>query len=172
MNLAIVQAPTTTAFVLSTSVVTYGGESATSITATVTPGFTFGSATGTVTIKAGGTTLCTITLTSGVEQRRILLADQHRPDRSRQPVLAHATYSGDTNFTGSVSSAQTLTVVPAVTTTILTETPPSVVVGQETAATFTPVVTVAPVAAGCTHRLGDGHRHQQRHPCRLGAVLA
>ena len=148
VNLAVVKAPTTTAFVLSTSVVTYGGESATSITATVSPGFTYGVATGTVTITSGATTLCTITLSGASANVGSCSPATTALAVPGSPYSLTATYSGDTNFTGSVSSAQTLTVTPAVTTTVLTETPATVVVGQETAATFTPIVTVAPAAAG------------------------
>ena len=148
VNLAVVKAPTTTGLVLSTSVVTYGGESATVITATVAPGFTYGTATGTVTIKTGATTLCTVTLTGSSGNVGSCSPADTALSVPGSPFSLTATYSGDGNFTGSLSSAQTLTVIPAVTTTTLTETPATVVVGQETAATFTPIVTVAPGAAG------------------------
>jgi hypothetical protein len=152
VNLAIVKAPTTSGFVLSTSVVTYGGLSATTVTATVTPGFTYGNATGTVTITAGvgvgGTTLCTVTLTGPSNNVGSCSPANAALAVPGSPYSLNATYSGDANFTGSTSSAQTLTVIPAVTATTLTETPATVVVGHETAATFTPIVTAAPVTAG------------------------
>ena len=148
VNLAVVKAPTTTAFTLSTSVVTYGGESATVITATVTPGFVYGTATGTVTVTSGATTLCTITLTPASANVGSCSPTDTALTVPGSPYSLTVTYPGDTNFTGSVSSAQTLTVTRATTSTALTETPATVVVGQETAATFTPIVTTSPVAAG------------------------
>ncbi len=148
VNLAVVPAPTTTGLVLSTSVVTFGGESATTITATVTPGFTYGTATGTVIIKSGALTLCTITLAAASDNVGSCSPADTALSVPGSPFSLTASYSGDTNFSSSLSSAQTLTVVPAVTTTTLTETPATVVVGQETQATFTPIVTAAPSAAG------------------------
>ena len=147
VNLAVVKAPTTTGFVLSTSVVTYGGESTTSITATVTPGFTFGTATGTVTVRSGGT-LCTITLTGASGNAGSCSPSDTALPVSSSPSSVTAVYSGDANFTGSTSSAQTLTVIQATTATSLTEAPTSIVVGQESAASFTPTLTVAPTTAG------------------------
>jgi hypothetical protein len=148
VNLAVVRAPTTTGFVLSTSVVSYGGESVTTITATVTPGFTYGSATGSIAIRTGVVTLCTITLVSGSGNVGSCSPAPTALSVPGSPYSLTAAYSGDANFTGSLSSAQTLTVVPAVTSTTLTEAPTSVAVGQETSLTLTPSVTVVPVAAG------------------------
>ena len=148
VNLAVVKAPTTTGFTLSSSVVTFGAESATVITGTVTPGFTYGAATGLVTITSGATTLCSFTLVTASANTGSCSPSDTALTVTGSPFSLTATYAGDPNFVGSVSSAQTLTVIPAVTTTTLTETPASVVVGQETSVTFTPVVQVAPVAAG------------------------
>ncbi len=84
VNLAVVRAPTTTGFVLSTSVVSYGGESATTITATVTPGFTYGTATGIDHHPHGRHHALHHHPRLGVGQRRILLArpTPHSPCRA------------------------------------------------------------------------------------------
>ena len=64
------------------------------------------------------------------------------------PFPITATYNGDPNFTGSVSSAQTLTITPASTATTITFTPASITLGNETAGQFTPTLTPTPAAAG------------------------
>ena len=152
VNLAVVRAPTTTGFVLSTSVVTYGAESATTITATVTPGFGYGIATGTVTIKAGvgpaATTLCVLPLTAGSANVGSCAPSNTALGVTGSPYSLTATYAGDGNFFASLSSAQTLTVTPAATTTAVVDGPDAVVVGQETAAFFSATLTAAPTAAG------------------------
>ena len=130
----------------SSTSVAYGNESA--VTYDVSLGSVNPIPTGTVTIRTGATTLCTITLTPASANVGSCSPADRALAVPGSPYSLTATYPGDANFTGSVSSAQTLTVTRATTATALTETLATVVVGQETAATFTPIVTVTPVAAG------------------------
>src|SRR5207302_6439180 len=116
------------------------GQSVT-FTATVTasaPGA--GTPTGTVTFKDGATTLGTGTLSSGTATFAT----------STLSVAAHsitAVYGGDTNFTGSTSSALTQTVNKPGTTTALSSSANPSAFGQSV--TFT--ATVAVLAPGsCT----------------------
>ncbi|MEV6183431.1 Ig-like domain repeat protein [Streptomyces sp. NPDC052015] len=113
-----------------------------------------GTPTGTVTFNFGdGTTPATAPLTGGT-------ATITRPYTSRRdtPDTVTATYSGDTDFTGS-SGTHLHTVSRAATTTSVTSTPDPSVVGQP--ATFT--ATVVPVTPGAgtltgivTFDFGDG----------------
>ncbi|MHB8329705.1 MAG: beta strand repeat-containing protein, partial [Acidimicrobiales bacterium] len=82
----------------------YGDEQAVTFTSNVVPQYS-GSPTGTVTVKTGSTTLCTITrpATSCSTTASALNASG-----SSYPVTA--TYNGDGNFTASTSAAQSFTV--------------------------------------------------------------
>ena len=84
----------------SATTVTYGNEG------TVTYGVSFGSAgpapTGTVTVAAGATTLCTVTLVNGAGSCAITPATALGVAGS--PYSVAATYGGDANYSGSVSS--------------------------------------------------------------------
>jgi len=100
-------AATTNSVSLSSNTATYG--QSVTVTSTVHPTFS-GSPTGTVTFLDGSTTLGTVTLTSGSAQFTT----------SSLSVASHsiiAKYNGDSNFSTSTSSPQTLTVNPAPTTT-------------------------------------------------------
>ena len=100
-------AATTNSLSLSSNATTYG--QSVTITSTIHPAFS-GSPTGTVTFLDGSTTLSTVALTSGSAQFTT----------SSLSVASHsitAKYSGDSNFSASTSSPQTLTVNPTPTTT-------------------------------------------------------
>jgi hypothetical protein len=84
--------------------VTYGDEQAEHVSVTVTsPGGTPG---GTVAVKSGTSTVCTITLRSGRGQCSLAA----RQLRTGTYTLG-AVYNGNSNFTGSASSGETLMVV-------------------------------------------------------------
>ena len=99
MGLTVNRATTTTALSLSAGSVAYGNESTLVFTATVTPEFT-GTPGGKVTVATGATTLCTITLPA---TRCSMQNGTLTPSPAPHPVVA--TYSGDTNFSGSPSTA-------------------------------------------------------------------
>jgi hypothetical protein len=135
---------TTTTLKLSAASVTVGSENTETFTATVksqvsgtgnpTPG-------GTVVVKAGTTTVCTITL-SGATGTCSLTASQ----LAAGSYSMTGVYSGDTNYKASTSTASTLTVNPAPavnTTTTLALSAASVQVGSEQTETFTVTVTAA-----------------------------
>ena len=126
---------TTTALAASASTITVG--SSVTFTATITPAAgSTGTPSGTVTFLDGATTLGTGTLASGVASY----------STSALVVGAHsitAVYGGDTNFSGSTSSAVAVTVnvLPVATSTALTASATSAVSG--TSITFTAVVSPA-----------------------------
>jgi hypothetical protein len=96
--------PTSTSISLSAAKVTYGDEQAEHVPVTVTsPGGTPG---GTVAVKSGTSTICTITLRSGRGQCSLAA----RQFRTGIHTLI-AVYNGNSNFTGSASSRKTLMVV-------------------------------------------------------------
>ncbi len=127
--------------------VAYGNESA--VTYNVSLGSASPTPTGTVavtTTTAGNTvTLCTVTLTAGAGSCAIsaptLLAVS-----STNPVVA--TYTGDANYSGSVSSITpvNLAITQASTTTNVSVIPTGVIYGSEHVALIT--ATVAPAYAG------------------------
>jgi hypothetical protein len=103
-TLTVSKASSKTALSLSTTRVTYGHEQAEHVSVTVTSsGVTPG---GTVTVKSGSTTVCTITLRSG--KGSCTLSAKKLPAGNRTLV---ATYSGSSDVTGSASAKKTLTVV-------------------------------------------------------------
>ena len=145
VGLTVTKASTTTALSALPASVTYGSENTVVLTATVTPS-TSGTPSGTVTVKSGATTVCTVTLASGTgscsPSSDTLLAV------ASNPYSMTASYVGDTNFTSSASSAQTLSVTTALTTTTLSFSPPSIAVGAEQTGAFTPTLTASPAGAG------------------------
>jgi Bacterial Ig-like domain (group 3)/FG-GAP-like repeat/FG-GAP repeat len=128
-------ATTTTALTASASTITAG--SSVTFTATITPAAgSTGTPSGTVTFLDGATTLGTGTLASGVASY----------STSALVVGAHsitAVYAGDSNFSGSTSSAVAVTVnaLPVSTSTALTASTASAVSG--TSVTFTAIVSPA-----------------------------
>jgi hypothetical protein len=99
--LTVVREKTTTRLVLSKVSVTYGHENSERLTVTVTPG----DATGKVTVKAGATTVCVITLKSG-KGTCTLRASQLK--RGTYHLIAR--YPGDSNNLSSASASTTLKV--------------------------------------------------------------
>ena len=162
--------PTSTSISLSAARVTYGDEQAEHVSVTVTsPGGTPG---GTVVVKSGTSTVCTMTLGSGrgsCSLSATVLAAGTRP--------LTAFYTGSANFTPSASAARTLAVSKAGTRTALSLSAASVTFGQEQAEHMS--VTVSPQYSGtpggtvtvksgtstiCTITLGSG-----RGQCSLTA---
>jgi hypothetical protein len=103
--LTVSPAATTTSLSLSAVKVTYGKEQAEHLTVTVTPHYS-GTPGGTVTIKTGTATVCTITLAAG-KGSCTLTARKLRPGT----YALVAAYPGGRDFTSSASAKKTLTVV-------------------------------------------------------------
>ena len=139
-DLTVHQATSTTTLSVSATSATYGRESAVTFTATVTPQFT-ATLTGTVTVAAGSTKLCTFVLpaTSCSTTDTALGASA-----TAYPVTAG--YGGDIDVAGSTSTTHGLTVHPATTTTSLSLSSTSVAFGNESSLVFT--ATVGPHFAG------------------------
>jgi len=135
------KAATTTALKLSATSVTYGHEEVENISVTVSTQYPSLTPTGTVTISG---TSCQITL-SGSKGSCTLSASRFSSG-FYHPV---ATYSGNANFTGSVSGGMsTLSVTRAPTTTALKLSAVKVTYGHEQMEKMT--VTVSPAYAGTT----------------------
>jgi hypothetical protein len=96
--------PTTTTLALSAGTLTYGHEHGEKISVEVSPGYA-GPASGSVTIKAGTTVLCRITLSSGSGSCKL-------SPKQLAPGSHHVTagYAGATYFAASASAAKTLKV--------------------------------------------------------------
>jgi hypothetical protein len=125
---------TKTALSLSAARVTYGDEQAEHVSVTVTS--LSGTPGGTVAVKNGTVTECTFTLSSG-KGSCTLTATKFR-------VGTHglaAAYSGSSNFTGSASAAETLTVSKASTKTTLSLSASKVTYGHEQAERLSATVT-------------------------------
>jgi Bacterial Ig-like domain (group 3) len=101
---AVTKATTRTALALSKSSVTFGKEQAERLSVAVAPQFG-GTPAGTVTLKAGARTVCTITLKSG-RGSCALAAKEFKPGTYQLT----ATYPGKGGFTGSASAPRTLKV--------------------------------------------------------------
>jgi hypothetical protein len=132
--------PTTTSLTLSASQVPFANEQTETLTATVASP-AGGTPTGTVTLKAGSMTLPPITLAGGTGKLTLTA--------SQLPIGGYpltATYGGDATFGTSTDTSQTLTVAKEPTTTSLTLSFDTIVVGGELAEVFT--ATVAPVPSG------------------------
>ena len=99
-------ATTTTNLVASPVSVVYGHEQAERLSVSVSPRFPGARPTGTVTVKSSTGALCVITLSSGKGSCR--LSPKQLEPRTYSLV---ATYSGSTNFKGSTSAKETITVV-------------------------------------------------------------
>ena len=131
--------PTTTSLSLSTGVVTYGDEQAAHVSVAVssfsgTPG-------GTVAVKSGSATVCTITLAAGRGSCTLSATALAAP-------LADLTaaYSGGTGFAASKSGAAALVVNKATSTTALSLSTTKVTYGDEQAGHVS--VTVTPKYGG------------------------
>jgi hypothetical protein len=102
---SIAKASSTTTLALSTTTVTYGHEKTEQMSVNLAPEYPGVTPTGSVTIKASTTVLCTITLTAG--QGTCNLGARTLTPGTHQLV---AVYKGDPNFLTSKSAKQTLTV--------------------------------------------------------------
>jgi len=105
-TLTVAKATSKTALKLSTAKVTYGDEQVEHLSVAVSPQFAGSTPTGTVTVKESTTTLCTITLSAA--KGSCTLSSKKLPAGTYSLV---ATYNGSTNFAGSTSAKETLTVV-------------------------------------------------------------
>lgn len=117
---------TSTSLSLSPARVTYGDERAGQVSVTVSSAA--GTPPGTVTVRSGATSVCTITLSSGT--------GTCAPSATLFPAGIRqltATYGGSADFAVSASATQSLTVGPAATTTALTLASGAVTYGNEQA---------------------------------------
>ena len=142
-TLTVSKATTKTALSLSATKVTYGHEQAERLTASVAPQYSGTTPGGTVTVKSGTTTVCTITLGSGkgsctLSTAKLPAATQHLT----------ATYNGSADFNTSASAAETLAVSKATSKTALSLSATKVTYGHEQAERLT--ASVAPQYSGTT----------------------
>jgi hypothetical protein len=140
ITVTVEKAGSNTGLMLSSASVAYGNEQTLKFSVTTTPEYT-GTPTGTVTVAAGGTTLCKVTLAAG--------SGSCSPSSS---ALAPGTrsltakYAGDTDFDSSASATSTLTVTKAGSSTGLTLSSSSVAYGNEQTLKFS--VTTTPEFTG------------------------
>jgi hypothetical protein len=104
-TLIVTKATSKTALKLSATRVTYGHEQVLYLSVTVFPRYPGSVATGTVTIKESTTTLCVLKLSSGKRSCRLAA---RRLNAGTYHLVA--TYGGSTNFKGSTSAKESLTV--------------------------------------------------------------
>ena len=139
-KLAIVRESSKTGLLLSTAKLSYGAEHRERFSVAVRPALG-GTPAGRVTIRAGKTTLCVITLKSAkgacAPAAARLVAGRHK---------ITASYGGSGDVTASASAARTLSIVKAAATTALTLSKAKVTYGSEGAETIS--VRVAPQYAG------------------------
>jgi hypothetical protein len=102
--LTVAAEPTSTGLALSAGTVKLGHEQSEHLTVMVKPAFG-GTAAGQVTIKAGSTGICTITLAKGAGSCT-LSASQMRPGK----YILTGTYTGTSRYAASTSPKKTLTV--------------------------------------------------------------
>lgn len=153
--LAIAKAATTATVTLARTKVTYGDESAARVSVSVRPRYS-GTPSGSVTVKAGTTTICVIRLRSA--------KGTCSPPAARLPatsVRLTAAYSGSADFGASRSGAKALAIARARSTTSLILSTTEVRYGDEQAGKLS--VTVTPQYSGdltgtVTVRLGHGRR--------------
>jgi hypothetical protein len=104
-TLTVAKATSKTVLKLSATKVTYGDEQVLHLSVAVSPQYSGSPPTGRVTIKASTTTLCTISLSGAKGSCTLSAKELHAGAYSLV-----ATYSGSTNFKGSTSAKETLTV--------------------------------------------------------------
>jgi hypothetical protein len=134
-SLVIAKATTTTKLGLFPTATTYGKEAAVRFSVSVVPTYA-GVPKGSVKIRAGTVTLCTITLSSGAGScagsGTALAAGTH---------AITASYGGATNFDASVSSESTLTIVKASSATTFSLSTTKVTYGKESVEVVSGAVT-------------------------------
>ncbi len=145
--LTVESAPTTTTLSVSGRTTTYGKETAETVTVDVAePSAGSSFVTGTVTVKAGSTTLCTPTLKAGVATCKLT--------RAQLAVGSHvivADYAGSSSLLPSSSSPTAVIVAKALTTSALSLSRTTASYGSEENVKFTAQVTVPagmPAATG------------------------
>lgn len=107
--LSVFPAASSTTLRLSASAAAFGHESSVDISATVASG-TSGSPKGSVAVKNGGTTVCTISLKASGPSTATGSCTLSDTELSLGAYSLTADYSGDGNYQSSVSSAQPLTI--------------------------------------------------------------
>jgi hypothetical protein len=132
-----------TALKLSATKVTYGDEGVEHFSVTVSPQYSGTTATGTVTVKQSTTTLCVITLKSG--KGSCTLSAEKLAVGTYGLV---ATYKGSTDFDGSASAKESVTVAKATSKTTLKLSAAKVTYGDEQIEHLS--VTVSPQYSGTT----------------------
>ena len=153
--LTVDPAGSTTTISVSSSPVTYGNERTVTFTAGVTAQYG-GTPTGTISVEAGTTPLCAITLPS-----TSCSASPVALDAATSPYAIQAFYSGDSNFADSTSGPESLTISKDTTTASVAESPTTVRYGGESASSFTVTVNtgngeVLPEADSVTVNVGSG----------------
>jgi hypothetical protein len=138
--LVITKAATTTAVTLARTKVTYGDESAARVSVAVRPRYS-GTPSGSVTVKAGTITICVIRLRSA---RGTCSPPAARLSAKSARLIA--TYSGSADFGASSSTAKTLAVAKARSTTTLILSTAKVQYGSEQAGKLS--VAVSPQYSG------------------------
>ena len=131
------QATSATTLVLSSASSAYGAEGAQVFTATVTPEVS-GAPTGSVAVKAGTATVCTITLVDGTGTCSPA-ATALGP--SGTPYAMTGVYGGDADFTGSVSAVKPWTITSATVGLSASVSTSTVIFGNEAVALFSATVT-------------------------------
>ena len=140
-TLTVLRAASSTSLTTTPVSAIYGSEQSSTLSVTVSPQYA-GIPGGTVTLTAGATTLCTLTLAGGTASCTL--------GATQLPVGSYtvfASYGGDTNFSPSVGVAP-LTITQAATATTLSLAKTTVAYGSETTQVFT--ATVTPTPSGIT----------------------
>jgi hypothetical protein len=140
-SLTVAKETTKTTLKLSATTVTYSDEGAAHLSVTVSPEFAGSTPTGTVTVTQSTATLCVITLSSA-KGSCTLSATEFGPGTYHLV----ATYGGSTNFGGSASAQESLTVVKATWKTTLRLSVAKVTYGDEQTEHLS--VTVSPQHSG------------------------
>jgi hypothetical protein len=143
-SLAVAKEPTTTSVSLSATKVTYGAEQHERISVAVKP-VLGGAPTGQVTVKAGGSKIRVITLTSGKGTYTLAAASL-----AGGSVKLTASYAGDTRYAASTSAASNLAVAKTSSKTTLGLSATKVTYGAETREHFS-------VAVKPTYGAPSGH---------------
>jgi hypothetical protein len=138
------EASSTTALNLSSDWITYGDEGAEVLSVSVSPEFAGPTPAGAVMVSDSGSPLCAITL-SGAKGSCTLSATQL--DVGSYYGIT-ASYAGSTDFAGSSSTTESLTIAPASSTTTLSISAAKVVYGHEGAEKL--AVSVTPGIPGST----------------------
>jgi hypothetical protein len=142
-TVTIPKAPTATTLTVSRRAIAYGNEQTEHLAVTVLSQYSGSMPTGTVTVKESTTTLCVIKL-SAAKGSCALSAKK----LSAGTYRLVATYSGSTDFNGSTSVKETLTVAKATSKTALKLSNARVTYGDEQVLKLS--VTVSPEFAGST----------------------